>query len=105
MQQLTSGAERFLTKEKATMQLIGKMGTVNADLRNLSRTGACLEWATEEFSVKEGDLINVTVKLMSVNRRYEMNAQVIWKSGRKTGVQFMTPNMVLERMMLKKKEK
>ncbi len=86
------------------MQLIGKVGAVNADLRNLSRTGACLEWGTEELSIKEGDLINLTVKLLSVNRRYEMNAQVIWKSGKKTGVQFMTPNMVLERMMLKKKE-
>lgn len=104
MQEQTSVAERYLTKEKATMQLIGKLGVVNASLKNLSRTGACLEWAAEGFSVKEGDLINVTVKLLEVNRRYEMNAQVIWKNGKRTGVQFMTPNMVLERMMMKKKE-
>lgn len=99
---MNTNAERFQTTEKATMQVIGKLGFVNADLKNISRTGACLEWNSDSFYLAKGDLVNLTIQLLSMNRKYNMNAQVVWRVGKRTGVQFMTTEMVMEQMMRKK---
>ncbi len=94
-------SERYETNEKATMQVIGKMGFVNADVKNISRTGACLEWNSDSFFLQKGDLINVTIQLMSLKRKYNVNAQVVWKVGKRTGVQFVTSETVMSKLVKK----
>lgn len=94
-------SERYETREKATMQIIGKVGFVVADLKNISRTGACLEWANENFYLQKGDLINVSISLPTVKRKYSMNAQVVWKVGKRTGVQFVTQDDLMSKLVKK----
>lgn len=92
-------AIRFDTKEKASVEIYGKAGKLFAALKNLSRTGACLEYALEELPVKRGDLVRLTIDLPNVKRRHYVSAQVMWRNGRRTGLHFLTAEQLLEKMV------
>ena len=92
-------ATRYSTKEKASIEIYGRSGNFIANLCNLSVTGACLEWMQEDVSIAEGDLIRMTVVLKALNRRHNLNAEVVWRDGKKTGVNFINSNEVLEKIM------
>lgn len=94
-------AQRFITKEKASLEVYGKTGTIIADLKNLSSSGACLEWTQTGVELKEGDILRVTVFLKALGRKHNMSAEVIWRDGNISGVTFLKPDQVLERMMEK----
>jgi hypothetical protein len=93
-------ALRYTTKEKASIEIYGRSGNFIADLRNLSVTGACIEWA-HDVTIEKGDLLRMTVVLKALNRRHNLNAEVVWKEGNKTGINFIKTEEVLEKMMEK----
>ncbi len=91
--------DRFFTKEKAQLEIYGKSGTVIADMKNLSVSGACLEWTQEDVNLIKGDLVRVTVYLKALNRKHNLSGEVIWRDGKKTGITFIRPDQVLDRMV------
>lgn len=94
-------AQRYPTQEKASIEIYGRNDRTVADLRNLSVTGACLEWDQDDFRLRSGDVVRVTVLLRALNRRHNMSAEVVWVDGRKIGVNFITPDQVVEKISLK----
>ena len=92
-------AARYPTREKASIEIYGKSGSFIAELKNVSVTGACLEWSQEGMELHAGDLLRVTVILKVVNRRHNLNAQVVWKNGKKSGVNFLKSAEVLEKIL------
>ena len=92
-------AERYFTKEKAQFEVYGKSGTIIADMKNLSTSGACLEWTQDDVNLNRGDLVRVTVYLKSLNRKHNLSAEVIWRDGKKTGVTFIRADQLLDKMV------
>jgi hypothetical protein len=92
-------ATRYTTKEKASIEIYGRSGSFIVDLRNLSMTGALLEWTQEDLQLQRGDLLRMTIILKALNRRHNLNAEVVWRDGKKTGVNFVKTDEVLEKMM------
>ncbi|MEZ0392714.1 MAG: PilZ domain-containing protein [Pseudobdellovibrionaceae bacterium] len=94
-------ATRYSTKERASVEVYGRSGNFIVEVKNLSVTGACLEWTQEDVSLESGDLVRMTVVLRALNRRHNLNAEVVWRDGKKTGISFIKTNEVLEKMMEK----
>lgn len=94
-------AQRYNTKEKASVEVYGRSGNIIASIRDVSVTGACLEWTQEQVELEEGDLVRLTIVLKAVNRKHNLNAEVIWRQGKKTGVNFIKSDEVVDRMMEK----
>ena len=91
-------AQRFSTRERASLEVYGRPGTVIGDLRNLSASGACIEWTQENVEIKEGDLVRMTVFLKALNRKHNLSAEVVWRSGNRSGVNFINADQVLTKM-------
>lgn len=94
-------ADRYPTKEKASIEIYGRAGTTIAHLKNLSQTGACLHYEDPEFMLSEGDLIRLTVVLKSIGRKHRVNAEVVWKSGSESGIQFISQDQLLDKIVTK----
>lgn len=94
-------ATRYQTKEKAAIEIYGRSGNYIAQVENLSMTGACLQLAQKDLQMDKGDLLRLTIVLKAVNRKHNLNAEVIWKSGGKAGVSFIKSEEVLDKMMEK----
>lgn len=94
-------AERYSTREKAALEVYGKPGTVIADVRNLSASGACLEWTQNDVLLKQGDVIRLTVFLRTLNRKHNLSAEVVWRDGNKSGISFLRSDQVLSKMVEK----
>lgn len=94
-------AKRFTTKEKAAIEIYGKTGQLIASLRNLSATGACIEWHHGDAEISQGDLIRMTIVLKTLNRRHHVNAEVVWREGNRSGVSFIASDRVLDRLLEK----
>ena len=92
-------AQRYFTKEKASIEVYGRSGNIIASVKNVSVTGACLEWSQEQVELKAGDLVRLTIVLKAVNRKHNLNAEVVWRHGKKTGVNFIKSEEVLDRLM------
>ena len=96
-----SSAKRYETNETAHVEVYGHVGIINVNLKNLSASGACLEVSSGEYIPQKGDLLNMTVRLNSVQRTHNVAAEVIWSSGMGLGICFINKDQVLERMMAK----
>ena len=94
-------AKRFVTKEKADIEVYGHIGKLGAQLRNLSETGAFLEVSSGDYVPQKGDLLNLTVTLDSLKKTYNLAAEVVWSKGMGMGICFINKEEVLERMMAK----
>lgn len=92
-------ATRYTTKEKASIEVYGRSGNFIADLKNLSVTGAMLEWNHSDVNLQKGDLVRMTVVLRALNRRHNLNAEVVWTEGNKTGVNFIKSSEVLDKII------
>lgn len=99
LREMDMSAQRYQTKEKAAVEVYGRNGSLIASLKNLSESGACIEWTQEEFSLAKGDLVLMTVFLKALNRKHKVNAEVIWRDGKKSGLTFIHPTQVLEKMI------
>jgi len=92
-------ATRYMTKEKASLEIYGRGGIFIADIKNLSTTGACIEWTDSQLSLQEGDLLRMTVLLKALNRKHNLNAEVIWRKGRKSGITFLKSEKIFEKIV------
>jgi hypothetical protein len=88
-----------MTKEKASIEIYGRSGNIIANLRNVSLTGACLDWTQDDVPLQKGDLVRVTVVLKALNRRHNLSAEVVWREGKASGVNFIKSEEVLEKIM------
>ncbi|MFN7729178.1 MAG: PilZ domain-containing protein [Bdellovibrio sp.] len=94
-------APRHPTKEMAAVEIYGRNGQMIMSVRNMSASGACLEWKHEDYEIRQGDLIRMTIVLRSLNRKHHVNAEVMWREGNRTGVSFIASNRVLDRLLEK----
>lgn len=92
-------AIRYATKERASIEIYGRSGNFIAQLKNVSVTGACLEWIEDDVTLEKGDLVRMTVVLRALNRRHNLNGEVVWRDGKMTGINFIRSNEVIEKMM------
>ena len=92
-------ATRYNTKEKASLEIYGRGGNFIAEIKNLSTTGACIEWTDSEVALQEGDLLRMTVLLKALNRKHNLNAEVIWRKGRKSGITFLKSDQIFEKIV------
>ena len=91
--------ERYLTKEYASIEVYGRAESNIANLKNLSKSGAMIEWTTKGLELKKGDLIRMTVVLKALNRRHAVSAEVVWATGNRSGLQFIRDEEVIEKIM------
>lgn len=96
-----SNSKRFITKETAKLEVYGHIGTLVAEIRNLSSTGALLEISSGKYVPQKGDLLNMTVNLQSISREHNVAAEVVWSGSNGFGICFINKENVLERMMAK----
>ena len=94
-------SQRYQTRENATMQKLGHVSAVIAALKNISKSGVCLEWSNDGFHVAKGDLVNLTIHLDQVGKKYSLSGKVIWRIGRRSGIQFMTPEQLMRELLSK----
>lgn len=91
--------ERHLTRERAYLEIYGRMGTLVAELKNLSATGAFLEIQHGDYIPRKGDLIRVTVPLETLGRTHSVNAEVIWGKSLGVGVCFLNRHETMTKML------
>lgn len=96
---MESPAVRRPTKEIASVEVYGQRGQMIMSLKNMSASGACLEWKHTDVEVKAGDLIRMTVVLKSLNRKHYVNAEVVWTKGNRSGVSFIPSEKILEKLI------
>lgn len=92
-------AERFGTSEHAVIEVYGKRSRVFSKMRNLSHTGALFELSDPTYIPQKGDLIKISVHLDTLNRTRDMNAEVVWSNEAQMGVQFISEDTVISRMI------
>jgi hypothetical protein len=91
--------ERYLTDERAYLEIFGRMGTLIAELKNLSISGAFLEIIQGDYIPQRGDLIRVTIPLESLGRTHSVNAEVVWGKSLGVGVCFLNRNETMTKML------
>lgn len=92
-------AERYKTQETASLEIYGKSSKLVAIVKNLSLTGAGIEWLKGDTQLNPGDIVRVFVDLRSVKKNYSLNAEVVWSIGNKGGVHFISSEQVLQKLM------
>lgn len=92
---------RFVTNEKASIEVYGRRSSVSATMKNLSQTGACLAWGQDGVRLETGDLICMTVVLGDLKKRHKVNAEVVWRRDKETGVNFIGKEELVERFVSK----
>lgn len=94
-------SERFPTQEKAAIEIYGKSGQVVAEVKNMSQTGACIEWGPSDVELKQGDLLRLTFVLSALKKKHFVNAEVIWRSGNRSGISFVRPEQLIAKMTIR----
>jgi hypothetical protein len=94
-------AQRFETREKASVEVYGRSVNMTAEVKNISKTGACLENPSEYFDLDKGDLIRVTIYLEELHREHNVSAEVVWRLGNRAGIAFIAPEQVIEKLTAK----
>lgn len=91
-------AKRYQTLEQAKIEIYGQAASLNAQMTNLSKTGAFFLVSNTRLLPKQGDLISFTVHLNSIPTERKVNAEVVWTNGLGLGVSFVTQDAILDRM-------
>ncbi len=91
--------DRHLTQERAYLEIFGRMGTLIAEMKNLSVTGAFLEIIQGDYIPQRGDLIRVTIPLESLGRTHSVNAEVVWGKSLGVGVSFLNRQETMTKML------
>jgi hypothetical protein len=91
--------ERHLTQERAYLEIYGRMGTLIAEMKNLSSTGAFLEIIQGDYIPQCGDILRVTVPLESLGRTHSVNAEVVWGKSLGVGVCFLNRQETMTKML------
>lgn len=93
--------QRFVTNERASFEIYGRRSSVTATMKNLSQTGACLSWGQDGVRLETGDLICMTVVLGDLKKRHKVNAEVVWRRDKETGISFIGKEELVERFVAK----
>src|SRR5207253_2617275 len=91
--------ERHLTQERAYLEIFGRMGTLIAEMKNLSVTGAFLEIIQGDYIPQRGDLVRVTIPLETLGRTHSVNAEVVWGKSLGVGVCFLNRQETMTKML------
>lgn len=91
--------ERHQTHERAYLEIFGRMGTLIAELKNLSTTGAFLEILQGDYIPRKGDLLRITVPLETLGRTHSVNAEVVWGKSLGFGVSFLNRHETMTKML------
>ncbi len=94
-------AERYPTKERAEVEIFGRGGGIIARIKDLSQTGACIQWEHDEFQLHIGDLVRMRVNLKALKKEHRVNAQVVWTDRNRSGLQFLTSDQLVEKMLFR----
>jgi len=94
-------AERYPTKERAEIEIYGRAGGIIARIKDLSQTGACITWDHDSFELKIGDLVRMRVTLRALKKEHQVNAEVVWTNGMQSGIQFLTSDELVEKMLFR----
>lgn len=92
-------SQRHSTQERAYLEIYGRMGTLIAEMKNLSVTGAFLEIIQGDYIPQKGDIIRVTVPLESLGRTHSVNAEVVWGKSLGVGVCFLNRQETMTKMI------
>lgn len=95
-----SEATRFETSELAFVEAYGRKGSFKVVMKNLSQTGAYLEWL-DKPQFKKGELLRVTVFLAQINKNKQFSAELVWQKEAGCGVSFVKPDEVIEKILNK----
>lgn len=91
--------ERHSTRERAYLEIFGRMGTLIAEMKNLSLTGAFLEILQGDYIPQKGDLLRITVPLESLGRTHSVNAEVVWGKSLGVGICFLNREETMTKML------
>lgn len=94
-------AKRFYTKESATLSVYGTSASLDANMINLSETGALFTLRNLRFKPHKGDLLNITVELKELSKKHSVDGEVIWVNGQEIGVCFVPKDAVVEKMLVR----
>ena len=94
-------AYRYPTREKAEIEIYGKGTGVVAKIRDLSQTGACVQWDLDDFQLLKGDLVRITINLKALKKEHHVNAEVVWTNGNKSGLHFLNTRELVEKMLVR----
>jgi hypothetical protein len=101
MQSENQPAQRFATKEKASLEVYGRKSIVLAEVKNMSKSGVCVEWSQSEVDLIQGDIVSLTIILKTLGRRHKVSAQVVWLQGNTSGLNFIRDDQLLEKIVEK----
>ena len=82
-------ARRFLTREPARLEIIGKKTILFCRMNNLSATGAFFEILNSNYTPRPGEVVRVVINLKQVNKTHTLNGQIVWAKGLGIGIQFV----------------
>ncbi len=82
-------ARRFLTREPARLEIIGKKTILFCRMNNLSATGAFFEILNSNYTPRPGEVVRVVINLKQVNKTHTLNGQIVWAKGLGIGIQFI----------------
>ena len=75
--------KRYLTNEKALIEMIKDGKQIGSDMYNLSRSGAYFEFDHKDnFKFNTGDVVRMTVSLDTVQRSHDLSAKIMWTTQR-----------------------
>jgi PilZ domain len=87
---------RYSTNERASVEVFGQKNNVEAVLKNISNTGARIEWFQEGVSLLKGDVVCMTVKLNQLASNRIVHGEVVWRRGNSSGINFIDSKSAAE---------
>lgn len=93
-------ARRFLTREPARLEIIGKKTILFCRMNNLSATGAFFEILNSNYTPRPGEIVRVVVNLKQVNKTHTINGQIVWAKGLGIGIQFIRQQPPMKKSLL-----
>lgn len=94
---------RFETVQNAHIEVYGQTIQAVAKLKNLSESGAFIEWDDRIPAPVKGDILRLTVELSQVGKKHRVSAEVIWTKSERgdagLGVSFIKPEDVVTKLM------
>jgi PilZ domain len=92
-------AKRFQTNEEISIEIYGQISSLLGKMKNLSKTGARLDIVFGQTIPKQGELLNLTVHLASLDKIRKFDAEVIWHRGNSVGISFISKAKVIEKLI------
>lgn len=93
--------KRYRTYAKVRCQKYGSGSAALMILNNVSKTGARLNLITAASEFLKGDILRLIVELDAINKKRIVNAEVVWSKEGALGVSFLSPDLVVSKLLNK----